>query len=453
MLTIFAFIVAIGALVVVHELGHFWMARACGVKVLRFSVGFGPKLVGWTSPKSGTEFVLSALPLGGFVKMLDAREGAVPADQISMEFNAKSVGRRAAIVATGPLANLGLALFLYAAVNWTGMEHPQAVLAKPVPGSVFADAGFVGGERIVRAAYVGDDLQEVRSFEDLRWWVTRAALEHQDMVVEYVDGRGTVGRLVQVPLSGINENFADAHLLQKIGIIGPYSQAQMGDLMEGGAAREAGLQLGDIVLRLDEAAIIDAAQLRELIRSSGRSGSVKSQVWQVKRNGIDASVQVTPKIEWDAGKPIGRVGAFIGAPPAMVVVRYGLWDGIERAARHTWEVSVLTLQMMGQILIGEASLKNLSGPITIADYAGKSAAVGMTQYLLFLALISISLGVLNLLPLPVLDGGHLMYYVWEWISGKPVSDGWMERMQRVGFAILLVMMCVAVFNDVTRLLG
>ena len=206
-------------------------------------------------------------------------------------------------------------------------------------------------------------------------------------------------------------------------------------------------------MRVDDVTIVDAAQLRDLIRTSGRQGATQSQRWDVQRNGVLHSFTVRPLLVIEKGVTIGRVGAYIGAPPLTVVVRYGPLEGLTRALGRTWEVSRLTLRMMGQMIIGEASLKNLSGPISIADYAGKSAATGLTQYVVFLALISISLGVLNLLPLPVLDGGHLMYYLWESVSGKPVSEFWMKRLQRVGIAMLLVMMSVAVFNDVVRLVG
>jgi len=206
-------------------------------------------------------------------------------------------------------------------------------------------------------------------------------------------------------------------------------------------------------LQVDQRPIVDAGQLRELIRSSVRGGTTQVQLWIVERAGAKVRIEVQPKVETDAGEVIGRVGAVIGAPPALVTVRYGLVEGVHRAVLRTLEVSTLTLRMMGQIVTGDASLRNLSGPITIADYAGKSASMGLGQFAVFLALISISLGVLNLLPLPVLDGGHLMYYLWELVAGRPVSDAWVGRLQKVGFAVLMMMMSIALFNDIHRLLG
>lgn len=452
MTAVLAFVVAIGILVAIHEWGHFAVARHCGVRVLRFSVGFGPQIAGWTSKVTGTQFVVGLLPFGGYVKMLDEREGPVAPAELSEAFNNQTVGKRAAIVAAGPAANLVLAIILYALVNWAGVEQPLARVGHPIDRSVAANAGFFGQETIQEVAFEGDAPSPVASFEEFRWWLTRAALGKRDLVVYYTSAthpsRQTVLRMGE--LEGYQ---ADANLFRKIGFIGPYSPAVIGELSPQGAAQSAGLLSGDLVLQVDRAPIFDAGQLRELIRASGRTGSTAVQDWLVERSGSRMHIPVQPKAEIDGAEPIGRVGAVIGMPPAMTTVRYGLIDGADRALTRTVEVSILTLRMMWQMVTGDASIKNLSGPITIADYAGKSASLGLGQFAVFLALISISLGVLNLLPLPVLDGGHLMYYLWESVVGRPVSDVWEGRLQKVGFALLMVMMSVAVFNDISRLWG
>lgn len=451
LLTFGAFLVAIALLVAVHEWGHFAMARACGVKVLKFSIGFGPRLVGWTSQRSGTVYQISALPLGGFVKMLDEREELVADADLAFAFNRQPLRSRAAIVAAGPIANLCLALVLYACVNWLGVMEPEAIVSRPAAGSLADKAGFSGGERILRAGFEGNAMEEVHSFEDFRWWLTRAALGAKSLHIEYQQGDAGVLRSAVLRLENLDITHADASMFQAIGFAAPYSAARIGDLTPGSAAVAAGLKPGDRVLQLDGVRIVDAAQLRELIRNSGMEQAPLPQQWLLERDGIQIRKTVTPRQQTEAQKTFGRVGAMIGGMPAMVQMRYGFWSGIQKAAGKTWEVSGLTLRMMAQIVTGEASVRNLSGPITIADYAGRSAAMGLEQFMVFLALISISLGVLNLLPLPVLDGGHLMYYGWEGITGHAVSEAWLSGLQRVGLALLLVMMSIAIFNDVSRL--
>lgn len=465
MLTVVAFVAALGVLIAVHEYGHYRVAVACDVRVLRFSVGFGKVIwrrkVRRPRPGQDTEFVVCAFPFGGYVRMLDEREGPVDPAERHRAFNHKSVRQRAAIVAAGPLANLLLAILLYAGVSWYGTEEPDAILASPVAGSVAERAGLRGGERVLglsrlapgASAAVPGVPASVRSFEDLRWQLTRAALEDMDVVLLVSDGPGGRTHELRLALAELDVREADATLIRRIGVVTPWTQPQVGEVSPGGPADRAGLRKADRVVAVDGTPMIDGAQLRERIRASILQGEPRAQRWEIERDGQRLVLEVTPDRRTDGDRVIGRIDAFVGSPPAMVTVRLGALDSLVAGMERTWDVSMLTLRMLGRMLLGEASIRNLSGPLTIADYAGKSASLGLIQYLGFLALISVSLGVLNLLPLPVLDGGHLMYYLWEAVSGKPLSDAWMDRLQRAGVAVLLMMMSIALFNDVTRLLG
>ena len=456
LLTLIAFVVALGLLIAIHEWGHYRMAVARGVKVLRFSVGFGKTIARWKPrrqrPGQDTEFVIGAIPFGGYVRMLDGREATVPPLEQHLAFDAQPLKSRALIVAAGPAANLLLAVLLYALVNWIGVAEPRAVLSPPVAGSLADQAGLQGGELVRQAGVVGDELAPVASFERLRWMLTRAALDGEDLVLDVARAGGR-GREVTLPLSSLSLREPDARLFRVIGIVAPLSQPVMGEVMAGGAAERAGLRQGDVVRRVGDTPIVDGQQLRELIRASGQSGRAAAVEWQLERDGRPLRLQVQPEVQTDKGQPVGRIGAYVGAAPEMVTVREGPLDGLWAGAVRVWEVSSLSLKLLGRMLVGELSLKNLSGPIAIADYAGQSASLGLTYYLAFLAFISVSLGVLNLLPVPVLDGGHLMYYLWEAVTGRPVTGVWLERLQYAGMSLLLAMMAIAMYNDIATRLG
>ncbi|NIF82964.1 RIP metalloprotease RseP [Comamonas sp. Tr-654] len=455
LLTVVAFIVALGVLIAVHEWGHYRVAVACGVKVLRYSVGFGKPLLRWVGKKSGTEYVIAALPLGGYVRMLDEREGVVRPEEKHLAFNNQPLHSRAAIVAAGPAANLVLAVALLTVVNWVGTNEPAARLAAPAAGSLLQQAGIQSGDWVQRASVGGQEWQPVRALGDLRWLVTTAAIEGESLQLEVAEQAHGAARIVPLDLASLQQKEPDAAFFDKVGLQGAWSRAVIDEIVAGGPADKAGLQKGDVLLSINAQAVQDGAQARALIRASGQSGQVQPQAWVVERAGQRRNLQVQPEIlpGKDGQAPAARVNAFIGSQPEMVLVRRGFLDGLSAGVHKTWELSSMTLRMMGRMLIGQASLKNISGPLTIADYAGKSASMGLVQYLSFLALISISLGVLNLLPLPVLDGGHLMYYLWEGLTGRSVSDVWAERLQRAGIAVILLMMSVAFFNDINRLWG
>ncbi len=461
--TLLSFLLTLGVLIVVHEWGHYRVAKACGVKVLRFSIGFGRPLLRWQ--RGETEWVLCMLPLGGYVKMLDEREGAVnPAEQ-SRAFNRQSLWARSAIVAAGPVANLLLAVLLYASMHWIGTQEPRALLGSPLAGSVAERAGLRAGDWVRQWSPADSETWEpVASLTDLRWQITRSALDGADVRLEVTDTDGRARREVALPLAALQAREADAALSRSIGLGAPFSEPILGELKVGGPAQRAGLLAGDRVLSIDGRSVVDAAALRASIRASATSATpvasaasgaapIATQLWQIERQGRRLEVDVTPARVQDKELSIGRIEAVVGGAVQMDTVSYGLVDGLSRAVARTWEMAALSFKMFGRMLIGEASLRNISGPLTIADYAGQSVKLGLAYYLGFLAVVSVSLGVLNLLPLPMLDGGHLLYHLIEGVTGRPLPVIWQERLQRGGMAVVFMMMSLALYNDVARLLG
>ena len=457
MTTLLAFLVTLAILIAVHEYGHYRVAVACNVRVLRFSLGFGRVVFSRRIGRDSCEFAVSALPLGGYVRMLDEREAPVDPAERERAFNRRPLWQRSAIVAAGPAANLLLAVLLYASVHWIGQEEPKAVVASPPASSLAERAGLRAGDWVRATAAPDGDWRDVRSLPDLRWRVAQAAMAGEPLRLMVSDREGRGSRVLTLDLDRIGPEGADAAALARVGIGAPYSEPVVGEVKPSGPAAQAGLRQGDRVLRIDGQPVADAQSLRERIRGSVRNGQAPASTWVVEREGRTQELLVQPRVveikEGGAVRTVGRIDAYLGRPAEMVEVRRGAWEGLAQGAERTWEVCALTLRTLGAMLVGQASLSNLSGPLTIADVAGQTAERGLTHYLAFLALVSVSLGVLNLLPLPMLDGGHLMYHAFEAVTGRPVPEPWLEKLQRGGFAVLVIMMSVALYNDVARFLG
>ncbi|KIP18825.1 MULTISPECIES: RIP metalloprotease RseP [Burkholderia] len=447
-----AFAVAIGVLVVVHEYGHYRVARWCGVKVLRFSIGFGQPVARWVSKKTGTEWTLSALPLGGYVKMLDEREPGpgVKPEELGQAFNRQPVGKRIAIVAAGPIANFLLAILLFSAVFASGVTEPAAIIAPPAAGTVAARAGFDGNETIVSIRDVpAGDAQPVRSWPDLRWKLLAAAFDHREVVLGARDGGASTFDF-RVDLRNIAEGDIDDDFMTRLGFEPGGGTLSVASVQPGSAAQQAGLKSGDKLLALDGERIGGASRFIDAIKHHAG----KTLAMKIERGGVAQTVTIVPQAQPDdeTGRQVGRIGAALSMQTPGVDVRYGPIDSLKLGARRTWDIAVYSLRMFGRMITGDASLKNLSGPVTIADYAGKSARLGPSAFLSFLALVSISLGVLNLLPIPVLDGGHLLYYLVEAATGKAVSERWQLILQRAGLICIVALSAIALFNDLARLI-
>lgn len=445
-----AFAVALGVLIVVHELGHFLVARLVGVKVLRFSVGFGKPLLSRRFGADQTEWSLAAFPLGGYVKMLDEREGSVAAGELHRAFNRKSVGRRALVVAAGPVANFLLAVVIYWSLFASGVNELRPVLASPPPGTPAAMAGIENGE-LVRSV----SGKPVQTLQDLRWQLMGRILDRQPAVLEVINDRGEIG-FRSVATASVDPEHIDGDFARALGLLTyrPAVRPVIGVVVAGSAAENAGIQAGDEVVGIDGEIIDDWSQMAQRIRNSPG----QKLEFAVLRNGRELKLDVTPEAESVAGRSVGRIG--IGAqddPQArekmLVRVELDPFSALGRAMSHTWETSTFTLRMIGRMVTGDLSWKNVSGPVTIADYAGQSARMGLDHYLKFLALISISLGVLNLLPIPILDGGHLLYYLAEVIKGGPLSERVMEIGQQIGLGLLGLLMAFAFYNDINRLIS
>lgn len=448
--TLFAFVVALGVLIVVHEYGHYTVARWCGVKVLRFSVGFGRPLWSRRYGRDGTEWSIGAFPLGGYVKFLDERESEVASDELHRAYNRQSVGRRSLIVAAGPVANFLLAIALYWALFVYGTEELRAIVGQPPADTPAAVAGFAHGDRITAV-----DGEAVETWQDFRWLLARRATEVASLRIETIDQRGNINErrldLEKIRAAGLQGDFVEQSGLT---LYRPSYPPVVGKVMAGSAADAAGVVVGDRVLAIDGDPIETWRQV--VLRVRGAAG--KPLLFVVDRQGRRLELRITPLGEDEGGQPIGRIGLQVdtsGTPAVemFTLVRYGPATAFGKALFETWDKSVFSLRMLGRMLTGQVSWKNLSGPVTIADYAGQSARLGLSYYLKFMALVSISLGVLNLLPIPLLDGGHLLYHAFEAIKRGPLSARTMEIGQQIGLAVLVLLMAFAFYNDINRLLS
>lgn len=452
MLTIVAFIIAIGILVTVHEYGHYRVARWCGVKVIKFSVGFGRPIWSKKFGKDQTEFVIAAIPLGGYVKML-GEELIAPqqaaSEDMSRALNRQSVQKRMAIVLAGPAANLLLAIILYSLLFMTGTVGLKPIVGQVVPDSPAAVSGIKAGVTIMKV-----DRQPVTTWQDVRWSLLNQSLESGKVKLE-VSNQDNEMSLHEFDVSTLNQDNVDTDILAKLGltIYQPPVPARIGEIVERSPAAFAGLEVGDLVLSVNQQEVTDWESFVTLIKSHPD----QTLNLKVLRADKEINLNVKPELVSEKGVHFGRIGAGFKIDQTqfsqfLVTKHYGLFDAIVKGVDKTWETSVFSLKMLGNMLLGNISWEGMSGPVSIASYAGQSANMGFKVYIGFLALVSISIGVLNLLPIPILDGGHFMYYIVEFLTGKPASEFAINLGQKIGFVVLIFTMLLALYNDLNRLI-
>lgn len=449
--TLGSFIVALAILIAVHEFGHFWVARRLGVKVLRFSIGFGRPLFRIQRHPDDTEYVVALVPLGGYVKMLDEREEDVPPDQVHLAFNRQALWKRSSIVAAGPAFNFLFAILAYWAIFMSGDSGLRPVIGEVEPQSIAAEAGFEPGDELIR---IGD--REAGSWETSLFAFIGKSLDGQELGVRVRDVSGNeIERWI--PSAAVQSLAEEPDLLGRLGLTPkrPTLPAVIGELVPGEAAAVAGMQPGDRILAADGRPVESWGAWVDLVRDHVE----KPILIDVERSdGERLDLEITPRAAQVDGATVGRIGAGVQVPDGFmddyqVEVSYGPIESLGRAVSKTAEMSVMTLRMVGRMIIGQASIENLSGPITIAETAGRTASYGLDSFIKFLAVVSISLGILNLLPIPVLDGGHLLYFFVEWVKGSPVSEEAQLQGQKIGLFLLAALMSLAFYLDLSRLLG
>jgi regulator of sigma E protease len=453
------YLVMLGILITAHEYGHYRVAVACNIRIYRFSLGFGPVL--WRRPfgDPGCEFTLSAIPLGGYVLMLEKPDVDTPPEDADRALSRRPLWQRAAVILAGPLANLVLGAVFYAAAQFVGIQEVVPALSQPPAGSMLAAAGVRSGDRIVASsedeldATGGPQWRAVHSFDDF-FVATIVALMDDKPLSLQIQHRGEQGtHAVTLPLDTLGKDELDDEAVARIGLTRPYAPPLISDVVANGPAALAGVRAGDVVERVDDDAIVDAYGLAMRIRAAGSDGKPRTMQWHVLRAGAPLILAVTPRVVTKDGATAAKVDVVLGGDYPTETVHLGPVDAVVYGAQQMGRHAVLSLRMFGRMLTGKASLKNLNGPLTIADGAAKSAKLGLSHFLTYLAQVSVGIGVLNLLPIPVLDGGRLLYYLFEGATGRPVSTPWQTWLRYGGVFAILLLMSLALSNDLARLLG
>ena len=445
------FLIAITVLIAFHEFGHYWVARKANIKILRFAIGFGKAIYSRKFGPDRSEFVIGGIPLGGYVKMLDEREGLVAPEEAYRAFNRQSLGVRTLVVAAGPMANFLLAFILYIVIFLIGSFERKVIVGEIEPQSIAMKAGIQEGDEIY--AIEGREVQGARQ---TMLAIIDAILDNERIAVDVVSQSGNYRQhILEIDKeSFINDESRSSYEKLGIHLMHPKIDALIGDILPGSAAERYGLLKGDRITAFNGLAITDWKHLTEQIRSH------PNQLVEltILRNGQEITMDFRPDAEGRSDNLIGKAGIVAHRPASFseryqVHIRYGPIDAVIKAAQKTWTMTILTFKFIGHMITGTVSLSNISGPVTIAEVAGVSFLLGIVSYLSVLAIISISIGVLNLLPIPMLDGGHLLYYLWEFIVGKPLSTAMQIKAQMIGMALIASLIVLALYNDIQRLFG
>ncbi|UCE76679.1 MAG: RIP metalloprotease RseP [Gammaproteobacteria bacterium] len=449
-ISLLGFIVAISVLVAVHEFGHYWVARRLGIRVLRFSIGFGKPLWRRRFGADNTEFVIAALPLGGYVKMLDEREAPVAEPEAARAFNRQPLRVRSAVIVAGPMFNFLFAIAAYWLMFVSGVPGLRPVVGEVTPQSVAAEAGFRERDELLSVAGRQTPSWDAATLELLDAALARDSIEIR---VREPDDRQ---RVLVIDFGAVSNALDKGGLLDNLGLAiwRPTVPAVIDRLVAGAPAEQAGLLPGDRVVAVDDKVVESWSEWVAFVRAHpGETLRIR-----VERGGQQLELSLVPRAVEEKGTTIGQIGAYVREPEGLresmrTEVRYGLLESTGKAVVKTWDMTALTVRTLWGMISGQASVENISGPISIAQYAGYSVSVGLASFLKFLAIVSVSLGVLNLLPIPILDGGHLLYNIIEWLRGKPLSEHAQQIGQQLGILLLLALMSIAFYNDLSRLFG